>query len=281
MKTIFSEALSKLRKGAGFTTAYRFYHDNGGKPVLTFSYRKYLLFEHGEALPSPDVLGRISVALKLIPKSPPAGGLAAAWLKTMAGEEAYSSNFEPFIAIKTEAPGLSPVHKAMARYIKKHPISVAQAVRILSSYQHYRSFLLLVHDTGDWSGAALAKAAGLSAAAAAGILSDFAKAGILKRVKTGLYRAPGGNMILEFPRAEILPPGLNDKMRGYQAELLSSGALAWRRLNVLRSEAAELAAFYPVLSLSMSAANAYEVGEKTKNSAVFAIESRVVKLFDF
>lgn len=281
MKTIFSRSLAAYRKEAGFPTAYRFYHDNGGKPVLTFSYRKYLLFEQGEALPSPEVLRRISVALKLIPKSPPAGELAAAWLKTMAGEEAYGFIFEPFISIKTETPGLSPVHKAMARFIKKRPITVAQAVLILSSCEHYRSFLLLVHDKGAWSGGALAKAAGLKEAAAAGILSAFSKAGIVKRIRNGLYKAPGEKIILEFPRAETLPHGLNDRMRGYQAEMLSSGAIAWRRMNVLRSDAVELAAFYPVLSLSMSAANAYEVGEKTKNSALFAIESRVVKLFDF
>lgn len=249
--------------------------------MLTFSYRKYLLFEQGETLPAPDVLRRLSVALKLIPQSPQAGQLAAVWLKTMAGDEPYASVFEPFIAIKTDAPGLSPVHKAMSRFIKKEPITVAQAVLILSSYDHYRAFILLLHGAGPWSCETFAATAGLKKTAAAGLLAAFAGAGLLKKIRKDQYKTPENKAILELPRAEILPAGLNDRMRGYQAQLIASGSLSWRRLNVLRADAVELAAFYPVLSLSMSAASAYETSEKTGNSAVFAVESRVVKLFDY
>lgn len=281
MKTLFSESLVKLRKEAGFPTAYRFYHDNAGKPVLKFSYRTYLLFEQGEALPPPEALARISVALKLIPKSPPAGQLASAWLRTMTGEEAYTSLFEPFISLKTEALGLSPMHKAMGKFVKKTPISVDQAVLILSTPEHYRAFLTLANDAGTWSAETLAETAGLKAAAAGVILAAFARKGLARKVKQGLYAFNNEGLILEFPRAEIMPRGLNDKMRGYQAEMLAGGSLAWRRLNVLRADARELAAFFPVLSLSMSAATGYSVEEKTKDSAMFAIESRVVKLFDF
>lgn len=281
MTTYFSESLGKLRKGAGFPTAYRFYHDNGGKPVLKFSYRTYLLFEQGEALPPPEALIRISVALKLIPQSPPAGTLAAAWLKTMTGEEAYGAAFEPIISIKTETPGLSPMHKAMGKFVKKTPISVEQSVLILSTYDHYRAFLVLANDEGNWSAEDLAKTIGVKAAAAGRILADFGKKGLTRKIKERVYAFRGEGIILEFPRAEIMPPGLNDRMRGYQARMLSGGSLAWRRMNVLRADAQELTAFYPVLSLSMSAATGYGVAEKTKRSAMFAIESRVVKLFDF
>lgn len=281
MATILSESLAKLRKEAGFTTAYRFYHDNGGKPVLKFSYRTYLLFEQGEALPPPGALRRISVALKLIPKSPPAGLLAAAWLKTMAGEEEYASIFEPFISVKTETPGLSPMHKAVGRFIKKSPITVEQSILILSTYDHYRAFLLLANDEGGWTAEALAGTIGIKPAAAARILPDLVKKGLAGKIKEGVYAFRHNGIILEFPRAEILPRGLIERMRGYQAQMLSGGTLAWRRMNVLRADAAELTAFYPVLSLSMSAATGYGVTEKTKNSAMFAIESRVVKLFDF
>jgi len=281
MTTFFSESLAKLRKAAGFPTAYRFYHDNGGKPVLKFSYRTYLLFEQGEALPPPEALVRISVALRLIPKSPAAGALAAAWLKTTTGEEAYGAIFEPIVSIKTETPGLSPMHKAMGKFVKKTPISVEQSALILSTYDHYRAFLVLANDEGNWSAETLAKTIGAKAAAAGKILADLGKKGLTRKVKDGIYTFRGERIILEFPRAEIMPPGLNDRMRGYQAQMLTSGSPAWRRMNVLRADAQELAAFYPVLSLSMSAATGYGVMEKTKRSAMFAIESKVVKLFDF
>lgn len=281
MDTVFAEQLIGMRKSAGFPTAYRFFHDNGGKSALKFSYRKYLLFEQGAALPSPDILGRISLALKLIPKSPQAGKLSAAWLRTIAGEESYAFVFEPFISVKTELPGMSPLHKAIGGFIKRHPITVPQAVLILSSAEHYRAFLVFENDAGPWRSEELAKAAGLRGPLAAKILSAFVGSGLVKRERNGSHSAAHPNFILEFPRAEILPAGLNDKMREYQAELVAAGSLAWRRMKILRADAVELAAFYPVLSLSMSAASSYEVAEKTKNSAMFAVESRVVKLFDF
>lgn len=232
-------------------------------------------------MPSPEVLRRISLALKLIPKSPPAGKFAAAWLRTMTGEEAYGFVFEPFISVKTEAPGLSPAHKAMGRLIKKSPITVKQAILILSSYEYYRAFIVLVNAAEAWSCESFAKTTGLKKATAAKILADFAVAGLVKRIRNDSYKSLGENLILEFPRAEIMPPGINDRMRGYQAEMISSGAITWRRMTILRADAVELAAYYPLMSLTMSAASAYETGEKTGNSAMFGIESRVVKLFDF
>jgi hypothetical protein len=280
MATFFSDILIDLRKTAGFSTAYRFYHDNGGKPVLTFSYRKYLLFEQGEALPSPEVLRRLSLALKLIPQSPAAGKLAAAWLKTLAGEETYAAVFEPFVLVKA-SEGMTPLHSAMGKILKRHPVSVAEALVLLSSYDHYRAFLFLENESIPLSPAAFGKILGLKERDAAKILLDFAKAGLVKKNKSGAYVCELSNEVLELPRAEILPPGLNDKMREYQAKMMASGKLAWRRLKTLRADAVELAGFYPLLSLNMSAASAYEIDEKTKNSAVFAIESRVVKLFDF
>lgn len=270
-----------LRKAAGFPTAYRFFHDNGGKPVLGFSYRKYLLFEQGLVLPAPQALGRISLALKQIPKSPAAGGFMAAWLRTMAGDDTFAFIFEPFLSIKTDTPGLSPIHKAMGRFLRRQPITVPQAARILSTGDHYRAFVIFENDAGPWKPEALAGAVGLSKPAAVRILADFMKVGVVKKQRNGTYVPAHPGSILEFPRAEIMPAGLNDRMRGYQAEMAASGTLVWRRLNMVRADAVELAAFYPVMSLNMSAAAAYEVSEKTGHSAMFAIEGRITKLFDF
>ncbi|OGR64456.1 MAG: hypothetical protein A2X31_03940 [Elusimicrobia bacterium GWB2_63_22] len=249
--------------------------------MLTFSYRNYLLFEQGKTLPSPEMLRRISLALRLIPKSPPAGKLALSWLKTTSGEEAYGFVFEPFISVRTDTPGLSPAHKAMGKLIKKHPITVEQAVFILSTYDNYRAFIVFVNDMGVWACDTFARTAGLKKDEASNILAAFAGAGLAKRLRRDSYKFPGDNITLEFPRAEMLPPGLNDRMRGYQARLIASGALTWRRMSVLRADSADLAAYYPLMSLTVSAASAYVTGEKTKDSALFGIESRVVKLFDF
>ncbi|MHB0997105.1 MAG: hypothetical protein ACYC2I_12115 [Elusimicrobiales bacterium] len=85
MVTPFPESLVKLRKADGFGTAYRFFHDSGGQPVLKITCRKYLLREQGRALPPIETVTRLAPALKLMQKSGALGSLVASWLKTMAG----------------------------------------------------------------------------------------------------------------------------------------------------------------------------------------------------
>ncbi len=281
MKTPFSELLTGLRKEAGFETAYRFYHDNGGAKVLGFSYRKYLLFEQGAALPAAEVLNRLSPALGLIPRSPGAGRFGAAWLRTLAGEEAYKASFEAFFTGKTEAPGLSPMHKAMEKVLTRRPLSVEQALLILSTYEHYLAFMLLMNDAAPWDGERLAGTAALEKNKAAAILTDFSRAGLLKRQAKGVYLSEADAVMVEFPRPEMLPQKFNQLTLDYQARLAASGRNVWRRVIFLRADAAELEALYPVMSLNISTAGAYATEEGGKNTAMFVVEGRVARLFDF
>jgi len=283
MATIFSETLVKARKEAGFPTAYRFFHDNGGEHVLGASYRKYLLWEQGKVLPPAEELSRLAPALKLLPGSAPLGGLLAAWLRTLTGEKFYGELLKPFLSVKEGTPGLSPLHKAMNRALneKKYPLSVEQATAILATQEHYKAFLYMINDRGDWSEAVFMKTLGVSRTAAAQVVKDFARLGLLKKVKSGLLKCQLADSIVEFPRAELMPAGYGERMEGYQRALLESGAASWQRLGFMRADAREFANFFPVMSLNMTTASTYAVTEKTGHSAMFAVEGRVVKLGDF
>ena len=106
MATIFSETLVKLRKAAGFPTAYRFYHDNGGAAALKVTYRNYLMMEQGHSLPVAVRLERLLIGLRLLRATPESRELTLAWLKTMLGEELNSRLIEPLLA--APAPGRAP-----------------------------------------------------------------------------------------------------------------------------------------------------------------------------
>jgi hypothetical protein len=283
MATTFSDSLVKLRKEAGFPTAYRFFHDNGGKHVLKASYRQYLLWEQGKALPPAASLARLIPALKLFPGSVPLGGLAAAWLRTLAGDEFYDGIFKPFLAVKDAVRGASPLHKAMGRALedKKYPLSVEQAVSILSTGEHYKAFLFMINDSGSWSEASFAGGVGVARPAAAKIIRDFLRLGLLKKARGGLFVCPLTERMLEFPRGEVMPAGYGDRMEKFQDELLGSGVSAWRRLGFMRADARDFAAFFPLMSLNLSTAQTYSITEKTEHSAMFAVEGRIVKLKDF
>lgn len=283
MATIFSETLVKARKEAGFPTAYRFFHDNGGEHVLGASYRKYLLWEQGKVLPPAEDLPRLAPALKLLPGSAPLGGLLAAWLRTLTGEKFYAELLKPFLSVKEATPGLSPLHKAMNRALteKKCPLSVEQTTAILATPEHYKAFLYMINDRGDWSEEAFSKTLGISRPAAARVAKDFTKLGLLKKVKSGALKCQLADAIVEFPRAELMPAGYGERMEGYQRALLDGGASSWQRLGFMRADAREFANFYPVMGLNMTTASTYAVTEKTEHSAMFAVEGRVVKLGDF
>jgi hypothetical protein len=283
MGTIFSELLVKLRKDAGFATAYRFFHDNGGKPVLNFSYRKYLLWEQGKTLPPVNSIARLTTALQLPPESGPLGGFVASWLKTMAGPEAYNEVFKPFIAAREDTPGMSPLHKAMNRVLndKKYPISVEKAVVILATCEHYKAFLFITNDSGVWSEEILAKTIEIGKGAASKIVQDFLRIGLLKKERSGLLKCHLLGCMVEFPRAEIMPAGYGDRMGRYQKEMLDSGVGVWRRLGFIRADSRELSGFFPMMNLNVSTAHTYSITEKTEHSAMFGVEGRVVKLRDF
>jgi hypothetical protein len=280
MGTPFSESLVKLRKAAGFATAYRFFHDNGGQPVLKITYRKYLLWEQGRALPPLESVTRLAPALKLFPNSGALGGLTAAWLLTMAGKETYASLLLPIISIKEDTACLPPMHSAMGHALnsRRCPVTVAQAAASLESFGHHKAFLFVTKDAGEWSARRLAASAGISEKAAALVCKDFLRAGIFKKVKEGVLVCPLAGALLDFPRAELLPPGYIKRISEFQRKLLDEGRNIWLRCGFIRADRDALTGFLPIIDMSVLTAHAYETPE---GGALFAVEGRVVKVSDF
>ncbi|MDQ7773959.1 MAG: hypothetical protein RDU13_10585 [Elusimicrobiales bacterium] len=280
MTSPFSETLVKLRKAAGFATAYRFFHDSGGQPVLKITYRKYLLWEQGQVLPAIESLTRLAPALKLLPNSGALGGLAASWLRTMAGEETYGYILRPIISVKEDTAGLPPMHSAMGHALnsRKCPVTVAQAAASLESFDHHKAFLFVTKDGGDWTAERLASCAGLAKKAAASVCKDFLAAGIFKKAKKDAFICPLAGVLLEFPRPELLPPGYPQRAHEFQRRLLDEGRITWRRCGFIRADREALTGFLPIIDTSVLTAHAYESAD---GGALFAVEGRLVKLSEF
>ena len=139
----------------------------------------------------------------------------------------------------------------------------------------------MINDSSTWSEAGFAGGVGIAKPAAARIIRDFLRLGLLKKGRGGLFACPLTERMLEFPRGEIMPAGYGDRMEKFQDGLLASGDRAWRRLGFLRADARDFAAFFPLMSLNMSTAATYAVTEKGPATAMFAVEGRVVRLKDF
>jgi len=283
MGTIFSETLTRLRKEAGFPTAYRFYHGNGGRPVLKLSYRKYLTIEQGKILPVFQRLNGIVFALRCVQRSEPANELVTAWLKTMAGEEAFRDMLAPVLSIKTEARSLSPLHTAVNRTLtdKKYFITPGQFEVIASCADNYLCYIALSGDSGQWSVEDMAEKLKLTRAAVAKAMKELAGAKIFKEVGKGLYKCPFAKDMVETPQLNTLDKKLVARYHKHRDALIASGTLEWGRTGIIRADTADLRNFFPMMSLNMSTAATYAITKKTENSALFAITGKVVRLRNF
>jgi len=283
MATIFSEVLTRLRQEAGFPTAYKFYHANGGAPVLQISYRKYLLLEQGKNLPDIGRLIKLFFALQLVPKSFEANELVIAWLKTMAGSENFRTILQPLISESAQTSTLSPLNKAVKRSLagKRYQLTPAQFRAVLSSCDSYLCFLAISSDTGLWQAENLAKVLKLEKRSAAKALEVLREAGLLKKSGKGLYKCPFGSQTISYPYLNLMGPEVNAKLDAYHQELMASGMRTLQQGCVVRADSAAFREFYPLMISNLSTAQTYSVAERTEKSALYWVEGKIVKLRDF
>ena len=280
MATIFSEMLKKLRREAGFPTAYRFYHDNGGKDVFRLSYRAYLMIEQGRILPPHRVVPVFLHSLRLIPGTHPEVALVRAWIREKLGKDTFELLVEPQLKEMPKPSITSPLHKVMGKFLEtKEHISPAQQETIARDKPTYLCWLALSNDKGAWTPAELGKKLDLGEKPVRAALKALAKVKLVKAMRNGAYTCPFAGAILELPRVNTSKTA--EKLRGLKAELISEGEEIFFRNGVLRAEEADFTNYLPLMSLNISAAAAYAVNRKTVKTAIYAVECRAVKLRDF
>ena len=117
MKLLFAKTLKKHREEAGFSTAYQFFHKNGGEGYLKTSYRMYLHIEHGKFLPPFKDLPLYMYALHIMPGTSSGINFLTAWFKAAYGEEAFGTLLAPILIKSPEESVASPLHKAIDKLL--------------------------------------------------------------------------------------------------------------------------------------------------------------------
>lgn len=283
MATIFSETLVRLRKEAGFPTAYRFYHDNGGVPFFKVSYRNYLMMEQGRNLPVLGRLARILMGLRIPERTPEARELTLAWLRTMAGEESYTDLLEPLLGGAAPARSASPTEAALRRTLadRKFHITGPQILATVSSFEAYKCFFVMETDSGVWTAEALAKALGIKKTEADRALKSFLKVGLVKAEGKGGYRSKLAGQLVEYPAGPAFPPAVLGKIKEYYKRLETESPMEFGTAGMVRADADALRGFYPMLKSSVEASYAFSTTSKTKKSAGFFVSAKVHRLWDF
>lgn len=283
MATIFSETLTRLRKEAGYATAYRFFHDNGGAPVLRVSYRNYLMMEQGRNLPVLGRLERLLVGLHMPLATPAARELTLAWLKTMAGEEPFRDLVEPLLSQGVPGGGGSPAEEALRRTLagQKYHITAEQILAAIASFDIYKCFFMIETDSGVLTAEAMAKAGGMKKAMAARALKDFLKVGLVKAEGKGAYRSKLAGMLVEYPDGPAMPRGVLAKLREYNRRLELESPMEFAVTGMMRADSDVMRGYFPMMKSTLEASYAFSTTKKTKKSAGFLVLSRVHRLWNF
>lgn len=285
MATPFARIFARLRRQAGFETAYQFYHKNGGRRAFGCSFQNYLRIESGANLPVPKRLPELCLHLRLPLRGADMRELVRAYLQTWAGSEELARWFiAPFERDERPAAALGPAAQALSRVVREgaRPLTLVQYKAVMSSAEAYWCCRVLVNERKGQTSAGLARILGLSEPRIRKGLEALRRCGLARRRRDGGYESPYAGRFLTFPDTALLPPRLKAAALRYTEDMVRrKGTVVDVRHCGVRADAAAMQGFLPHLREAMRGLNAYAVFEKTERSALFIVESKVLKLFDF
>lgn len=275
--------LVKMRREAGFPTAYRFYHNNGGRRHFPFTYVHYLRIERGSKLPRPEWLGRLISALRLAP-GPASRELFLSYMKgLLKTPEAYSLVLEPLLSARE--PSRRPAGAEALRWLKaQHSLHLTpEQFRVLAgSEDAYWCSEALFNESESLSAADIAKYFALTEKDAEAGLRRLVAAGMAKRASSGRYKSRWPGKFFTFPgRLDGMKKEL-DTIQGFWEKMYRRrGKLAGERVELVRADEDSMRQYTATLAETLDAANAMATHSKGHSTGMFLIEARVRKLVDY
>ncbi|MBI4348159.1 MAG: hypothetical protein HY553_15065 [Elusimicrobia bacterium] len=284
MAEAFSRQMRRLRLDAGFKTAYRFYHQNGGRRNFPFTYVHYLRLENAGRLPRPQWMAVLLGALRLSPGHKGARELCLAYLKdSLESPEAVALILEPLLH-PPAAPAQNAAAEAM-RWIKaEHVVHLsAEQFRVLAADEAtYWCSEALVNDRGSWSPPELAERLGLKPESVRRGLARLASCGIARRTAAGRWACREAGKIYTFPgRLQGMGAALKRVQGFWERMHRCKGRGIAERVELVRAEEGFIRAYWPVLAEALDGANVGAAHTHGENTGLFLIETRVRKLMPF
>ncbi len=280
----FSDALLRLRREAGFPSAYRFYHRNGGRRHFGFTYVHYLRLEKGAKAPRAEAFGAILKALRLAPAQEGARLLFRSYLMdTLGGRE----NYELIVGgVREDAPTISPTlaEGGFERLKREHlmHMSPEQFTAVAKDEVSYWTSELLLNDRESWDAEAVSKRLDCPPSAAAAALESLAEVKLLRATSPGRWRTRQPGKFWTFPgRSKGMEP-LLERVRGYwDAMARRKGGPFGERLELVRASSSVMRQYMTALHRAVDEANLAATHAKGEDTALFLIEGRVRRLLPF
>ena len=277
----FSGTLARLRREAGFPTAYAFYHKNGGKRTFPFTYPYYAKLERGDSLPRAAWLTLLLGQMRVGPTAGERRALVLDYLRDLFSDDAaFDALVEPLLAAPAAEPGERAVMKRLLSAQAFH-LTPPQMTAVVSSEESYWAFNCLVNNRKSLTAAELAAAAGLPEARTAAALETLRKVK-LARPAGKRWASPASGFWCVYPRGH----------RGYERDLARlkrhvaaaakrRGASLMDMGTLVRAEEASVQETLRAVREAIQALSAAAVDSAGRGSAFFVVEAKASRLLPF
>ncbi len=276
---LFHEALIKARSAAGFDTAYKFYHRNGGRRHFVCTFVHYMRIEKGASVPKPEWLERILLALRLLPTQAEARDLLTSYLRAFLGGGRCADYVLAPLFAGQEGPGSGPDSMTWMKAHSSVHLTPEEFTAMASGEAAYWCAEALCSDGGAWTPAELAKKLELPAKDAAKGLEALKKSGLLVKTAAGKYKCRHQGKFFTYPgRLEGMGKQL-ETINGYLAK--AGGPDFFERLELVRAEEGAMSNYRLQLAQVMDGANAYASHAAGRNTGFYLIKLRMKKVKPF
>jgi len=279
----FSERLARMRREAGFPTAYRFYHSNGGRRHFGFTYVHYLRLEKGASLPRTAWLPGLLSGLRLSPGDPGTREFFLDFLKDLTGgEDGYALIVAPLLC---HHGSKTPAGPEAFRWMKAHHsihLTPAQFKALAADESAYWCSEILLNDDAPWTAAAAAEVLGIPEAEAKRGMTVLEHGGLVRRTGRGRWRARTPGKFYTFPGRLAGMGGALEKVRAFwERRYRRSGKETFARVELVRAESASMRRYAAGLAEALDASNAYAARSKGEETGLYLVEARLRRLLPF
>lgn len=286
MSSKFGEVLKRLRREAGFESAYSFYHKNGGRAIFGFNYSHYLYLEKGKSLPRHKILLLLGRILKLWAREQAMRDFILSYLESSLGPDVFHHFISPVIKALPSSRSLYPLGAAVKRdqELRTYNINQIQAYAIRASATNYWVFQIFSDDKGAQSAENLARTLDVSLKEIKKTLKEFSRVKLVKKTNKGHYCSPISGKVTVFPHPSPSSTHMPDyaKLKSYwYGKAKRKGGNVFYRPYLLRASESELTNYFPYLNQAVFGSGLYATHEAKPDSALFLVEGSVHKLFPF
>lgn len=278
----FSRTLSELRAGAGWRTAYAFYHRNGGRRTFPFTYAYYAKIERGGGLPRPEWVPKLLALLRIPPNAESQRKLLLSYLKDLVGKDEL---FETLVGplLRPHAPE-RPEKKVIKRLLsgQAYHVSIEQFRALLSSRAAYWAFNCVVNSHKPLRREELSEALGAGAGELGSALARLLAAKLVRRTGSGKFLSPLATRYCVFPRGYAGYEADLKKLKAFNAAPPGDRCASVLDAGVtIRASAADVAGIEVALRETLESASASSVYEPGEDTGMFIIDARIRRAFPF